>query len=60
MVKDFLQEHLKKEVKALIKGESGNAWKATHLSWFKEDDFGTLCKLYDKWFPKKSAEYRTE
>lgn len=60
MVKDFLQEHLEKEVKALIKCESGNAWKATKPSLFKEDDFGTLCKLCDKWFPKKSPEYRAE
>ena len=59
MVKDFLQEHLEKEVKALIKGESGKGWNATK-NLCNAVDFDALCKLYDKWFPKKSPEYRAE
>jgi hypothetical protein len=57
MVKDYLQLSVHKAVKALIKGHSGDGWKA-EKSIAPESGYKPLCALHDKWFPEKGPEYR--
>ena len=57
MARDYLQEIVRKAVKALIRGESGDGWKATH-EMFSCSEFAILCQLYDKWFPTTQPQFR--
>jgi len=59
MARDYLQEVVRKAVKALIKGESGDGWKAT-TGLFQCSDFSMLCQLYDRWFTAPCPQYRAE
>jgi hypothetical protein len=51
--RDYLQEIVRKAVKALIRGESGDGWKATH-GMFSCSEFAILCQLYQM-VPDNSA-----
>lgn len=57
MAKDYLHEPLRKSVKALIRGESGDGWKADR-GVFPPSHFESLMKVYDRWFPAKGVEYK--
>jgi hypothetical protein len=57
MARDYLQEIVRKAVKALITGEPGDGWKATQRM-FSCSEFAILCPLYDKWFPTTQPQFR--
>ena len=57
MAKDYLDSTVAKAVKALIRGESGEGWKA-EKAFISAEDFVPLCNLYDRWNPKPKTEYR--
>jgi hypothetical protein len=51
------EEIVRKAVKALIRGESGDGWKATH-GMFSCSEFAILGQLYDKSFPTTQPQFR--
>jgi hypothetical protein len=59
IIKDNLEDIIKKAVKVFIKGESGEiegrAWSVNEAL-LKESQYPFLVKLYKKWFPEKEAK----
>ncbi len=59
LARDYLESTVHKAVKAIIKGEPGEGWKASKKL-VSAEDFVPLCNLYAKWNPPPQTEYRAE
>jgi len=59
MAREYLEASLNKAVKALIFGESGDGWKASK-SFFPEEDFASLGKLYRAWNRESQVRYSAD
>lgn len=59
LAKDYLENTVQKAVRAIMKGESGDGWKADKIL-VPERDFVPLVKLYNRWNTKPTTEYRAQ
>ena len=59
MAKDYLEAIVHKAVQALVKGESGEGWKAGRPI-ATQAQFPTLYALHERWSPKTVPKYKAE
>jgi hypothetical protein len=59
MAKDYLAESLQKAVKIWLHGDTDDG-VVPPKPMFAASDFPELRKLYDRWFPPKSIEFRAD
>jgi hypothetical protein len=59
MAKDYLAESLQKAVKIWLRGDTDDDF-VPPTAMFAASDFPELRKLYDRWFPPKSTEFRAD